>query len=196
MRGRLSRSAIAEAALDAVRVKGIERLSLRQVAAALDVVPSALYGHIADRDDLYRAIAEAAYDRLARRMAEAAASEIDAVDRLRAIVQAYYRFACDDPIRFRVMTRFRPQLGHEWSEDRLEAGTQAFNVAADAVRAAVLAGRLRPVDPHMATLAILATARGTTTYTLDEDAPLDDATEELALAVLDIVIDGLALRDR
>jgi len=196
MRPRLSRAAIAEAALEAARTSGIERVSVRQVASALDVVPSALYGHIADRDDLYRAIAEAAYDRLASRMSDAAASENDTVERLRAIVRAYYRFACEDPIRFRVMTRFRPQFGLEWSEDRVLAGTQAFNVVAGAVQAAMDAGQVRPVDAHMATLAVLATARGATTFTLDADAPEEDTSEQLALAVLDIVIDGLVLRDR
>jgi len=158
MRGRLSRSIVADAALEAARANGIERLSLRHVATSLGVVPSALYGHVADRDDLYRAIAQAAYGRLAAAMAAAAAAETDVVERVRTVVRAYFVFGSEDPTRFRIMTRFRPQLVPGWSDDQISAGNAAYEIVAHAVRDAIAAARFKAVDPDLTALAKIGRA--------------------------------------
>ncbi|MET8409579.1 TetR/AcrR family transcriptional regulator [Streptomyces sp. NPDC005195] len=48
----LSRERIAEAALTVLDRQGLDRLSMRQVAAELDVTVSALYAHVSSKDDL------------------------------------------------------------------------------------------------------------------------------------------------
>ena len=133
MRKGLSREVVAEAALAVAHEESLERISIRQVAAHLGVVPSALYGHIEDRFDIYRAMAEVAYTRLAHTMALAAHDEPDPVERLRTILRTYYRFAAQDRLQFRVLTRFRPQFSNEWSSDQLPAGSSALEIITDAV---------------------------------------------------------------
>ena len=194
MRGRLSRSIVADAALEAARTNGIERVTLRHVAASLGVVPTALYGHVADRDDLYRAIAQAAYGRLAAAMSQAATGEDDPVERVRKIVRAYCVFGSEDRVRFRIMTRFRPQLTPTWTDDQLPAGNAAYEVVASAVSDAIQSGRFINVDAGLAALAMLATARGTTTFALVDDEDRGD-DPEVAFAVLDTVIDAFAQRE-
>lgn len=48
----LTRAAIVQAALDVADADGLDAVSIRRVAAALDVRPMSLYSHIASKDDL------------------------------------------------------------------------------------------------------------------------------------------------
>jgi AcrR family transcriptional regulator len=53
----LDRHKIAAAALDLVRSDGSRRLTMRRIAAALDVDPAALYWHFADKEELLAEVA-------------------------------------------------------------------------------------------------------------------------------------------
>jgi AcrR family transcriptional regulator len=56
----LSRDAIVAAALEIARTEGIEALSMRRVAQALDTGAASLYVYVADRDELYDLLFDAA----------------------------------------------------------------------------------------------------------------------------------------
>jgi len=55
----LSRLEIVDAALAHARAGDLEQLSLRRLAAELDVSPMALYRHVRDKDDILEAVADA-----------------------------------------------------------------------------------------------------------------------------------------
>jgi AcrR family transcriptional regulator len=56
----LSREAIVAAALQIAREEGVEALSMRRVAQALDTGPASLYVYVADRDELHELLFDAA----------------------------------------------------------------------------------------------------------------------------------------
>jgi AcrR family transcriptional regulator len=56
----LSRDAIVAAALDIARAEGVEALSMRRLAQALDTGPASLYVYVADRDELHALLFDAA----------------------------------------------------------------------------------------------------------------------------------------
>jgi AcrR family transcriptional regulator len=56
----LSRDAIVAAALEIARGEGVEALSMRRVAQALDTGPASLYVYVADRDELQQLVFDAA----------------------------------------------------------------------------------------------------------------------------------------
>jgi AcrR family transcriptional regulator len=56
----LSRDAIVAAALEIARTEGVEALSMRRVAQALDTGPASLYVYVADRDELHALLFDAA----------------------------------------------------------------------------------------------------------------------------------------
>ncbi len=87
---------LAEAALEA---QGHETLSLRDLAAAAQVAPSAPYRHFASRDDLLEALAAAGFERLVARYREAAVQ----ADPVRAVCEAYVAFSRAHPQLFRLM---------------------------------------------------------------------------------------------
>src|SRR3954468_17491594 len=56
----LSRDAIVAAALEIARTEGVEAVSMRRVAQALDTGPASLYVYVADRDELHALLFDAA----------------------------------------------------------------------------------------------------------------------------------------
>ena len=56
----LSREAIVDAALAIVREEGIDALTMRRLAQALDTGPASLYVYVANRDELWDLLFDAA----------------------------------------------------------------------------------------------------------------------------------------
>src|SRR3954452_25169642 len=56
----LSRDAIVASALEIARTEGVEALSMRRVAQALDTGPASLYVYVADRRELQELVFDAA----------------------------------------------------------------------------------------------------------------------------------------
>jgi AcrR family transcriptional regulator len=56
----LSREAIVDAALQIAREEGVEALSMRRLAQALDTGPASLYVYVSDRDELHELLFDAA----------------------------------------------------------------------------------------------------------------------------------------
>jgi len=54
----LTRGVIVAAALELMDLHGVDRFSMRKLAASLEVSPQALYWHFKDKDDLSRAVVE------------------------------------------------------------------------------------------------------------------------------------------
>jgi AcrR family transcriptional regulator len=113
--GRVARTyhhgALAEAmvdqALTEVRLRGADQVSLRGIAHALDVSPSAAYNHFAQKDDLLRAVGAcglAALDeRMARVLAAHPALTAEAARaRFVGLGRAYVAFALDETHLFQL----------------------------------------------------------------------------------------------
>lgn len=99
--------AMVEQGLASVRAQGADQVSLRSIAHALDVSPSAAYNHFADKDDLLRAVGACGLAALDERMARVlAAHPADTDDAARArfsgLGRAYLAFAIDETHLFQL----------------------------------------------------------------------------------------------
>ncbi|MCU0311452.1 MAG: WHG domain-containing protein [Acidimicrobiales bacterium] len=93
----LDRAAVVDAAVALVDDAGrVDAVRLHQVADRLGVRTQSLYAHVDGLDDLRRAVAVVALDRLAGSLAEAAAGR-SGPDALAGIVRAYAGFALAHP---------------------------------------------------------------------------------------------------
>jgi AcrR family transcriptional regulator len=100
--------AMVDEALAAVRQHGADQVSLRAIAQALDVSPSAAYNHFADKDALLSAVGECGLAALDERMARVLAahpgdSDEAARARFAGLGRAYIAFAIDEPNLFRLV---------------------------------------------------------------------------------------------
>lgn len=128
------RNALMKAARAALDRDGHQKLSLRALAAQLEVSATAPQAHFANKQALFVALATEGFEELRLRLerCEADAQE-DAVDAFSALGGAYIAFAADRPGAFRLM--FGQDLDLD-SDDRLsDAAVAAYDVLRKTVRA-------------------------------------------------------------
>lgn len=141
----LSETAITEHALALVDADGVEGLSMRRLATALDVSPMALYSYFTDRDALLEAVAQLLYARIEPPHAEGSPRQI-----LRELMHAVRDVLLRHPKALPLMGRFPPRT--------LEA--LAF---VDAGYRALLDAGVAPLDTARAYRALAAYSLGTAT---------------------------------
>ena len=99
--------AMVDRALANVREHGADQVSLRSIASALEVSPSAAYNHFADKDDLLRAVGACGLAALDARMAQALIANPGNTKkavraRFEALGRAYLAFAIEETHLFQL----------------------------------------------------------------------------------------------
>jgi AcrR family transcriptional regulator len=185
--------------LDAARVillsEGVEALTMRKVADAIEYSPGTIYLHFAGRDDLVMAICRQAFERLLAAFAPAA-SITDPYERLFAIGRFYVEFALANPEAYRLMfmvdSKFSNGLMTAGSEEGPDPGDQAYAVLRDTVSELIGSGRFRAVDPDAAAQVLWMGVHGIASLKLnmsgyDRLAP----TDELVDLMQDVYVHGM-----
>jgi AcrR family transcriptional regulator len=123
-----------------------EDVSIRAVAKAAGVSPTAAYRHFADRDDLIVAACGANFEHFAEYLVERFTPVEDPFERLLATGEAYLDFAMEDPGRYRVL--FSNPVTQSIGADKwpdIMAGDTAFAQLVALVQACLDAGA-QPLD--------------------------------------------------
>jgi AcrR family transcriptional regulator len=111
------REALIEQAITSVNAVGADHVSLRAVAAAVGVSPSAAYHHFADKEALIEAVRERGFldlDSFILAQVSTDTGQSNPIELLRHSAKAYISYAVDHPHLFQVMfsgiqTRRRPE---------------------------------------------------------------------------------------
>src|SRR5271163_1039847 len=90
------RAKIMNAARDLFAAEGIEAVSMRKIAEAVEYSPTVIYQHFADKESLLREICRADFATLAEAMAQIAGMA-DPIERIRQIGMAYGKFGVAYP---------------------------------------------------------------------------------------------------
>jgi len=140
------REKIMNAARELFAQQGIEAVSMRKVAEAVEYSTAIIYSHFADKQALLREICLADFAALAETFVHLA-GVADPMDRIREIGLAYARFGLDHPNQYRLMfmTPHEPVL----SKDDLQAvgkgnpDQDGYAFLRATVQEAIASGRLR-----------------------------------------------------
>lgn len=153
--------AILDAAERLFLTRGFQATTVEQLAEEADVAVGSLYGHFGGKEGVYAALIDRALELDARYCDEGWASGSDPVGRLLGIAEGYLRFAREHPGHFRLF-RFPPAGGPSTGPAAVAARRVAERVGSEvdrmagALRAAVSAGTVRPVDPERAAVFLWA----------------------------------------
>jgi AcrR family transcriptional regulator len=174
------RRTLLQASVALILEKGLDELSLREVARRAGVSPAAPYHHFATRQELLAALALDGFGMLTERMRAArdAASAVPR-ERLCAIGEAYIRFAVEHPAHFRLM--FRHSLVPFEALPADGASRDAFVVLLDAV-SEVLADENVAQHVERRGLVLLAWSAVHGAAELVLDGPLANGIDELDVA--------------
>jgi len=169
-----------------------EVLSLRAVARAAGVAPTAVYLHFQGRDDLISATVERQFQELSsfRDSAEDTAARAGGGpwERLQARTVAYVRWALQNPGAYRVLYGGKaiPRLS---SRESLELGQRMLDRTDELVQELTDAQLARPtVSPSHAGLLIWATCHGIVSLRIDKDTIDWPDAETLALEALESTV--------
>ena len=185
----LDRESIIAAARTAIAKEGLERFSLRRLAADLGVTAPALYAHVRGKEELIGAVAEDEFRRFVERLADV--GEGDPLERIRAGCRAYVDHARENPELFKLMFRFRPVITSSPRGDEFAAATRSFQRGSAAVEDAIAAGLLKTDDPLLASLTIWTATHGLVALILSGADLGAQQEEQLFESLMHVVLTGL-----
>lgn len=158
------RAQILAVARDLFVAEGIDRTSLRRIADAAGITPTAIYDHFTDKEALLTAIAEEFFAGLIEAMDIQPIPGGDPLHMLRQLMVNYVRYGLAHPNEYRLvfmtsLSRFAPMLGHRGkptlggeapcaiSQKSVKA-MQSFGILQAGIERLAAAGIVRADDPE------------------------------------------------
>ncbi len=139
------RRALIQAALQLIAERGVEALTLREVAQQVGVSRMAPYRHFADKAALLAAVAEEGFRALKAQLLQAA-GHLEPVERLQAIGVAYVDYAVTHAAHYRVM--FGTGRADPQSFPALfQVAAETFDVLVQTLVAGQQNGTIRATEP-------------------------------------------------
>jgi len=114
------RSAVLDAARELFVARGVDAVTMREIAKKVGYSPTALYLHFADKEDLLKALCATDFLALADGM-NAIMKITDPVERLNVMGQAYAEFALSHPNHYRLLF-MTPQIPCDAMDGGIEKG--------------------------------------------------------------------------
>jgi AcrR family transcriptional regulator len=154
--------------LDAARVlfaaEGIEAVSMRKIADAVEYSPTVIYQYFTDKDTLLHEICMEDFEALARSFVEIA-NVADPIKRIEQIGLAYGRFGIEHPNHYRLMF-MTPFHGKRLDDQEMckkgNPDEDGYAFLRQAVMEAIAAGRFRSglTDPDLISQVLWAVVHG------------------------------------
>jgi AcrR family transcriptional regulator len=142
--GHLRRGEILAAAERIFIAEGYSGATIRKIADAVGVSSTALYMHFRDKDQILMEISNDAIERLLELNTEIAAQPIDPVSRVRVMLEAYMKFALDNPNTYQlVFCSTGEHVSAEKAADVMALGDRCFEKFSEPVHQIAAQGRLR-----------------------------------------------------
>jgi AcrR family transcriptional regulator len=153
------RAALLAQAERIVRERGVQELSLRELAREVGVSHGAPRRHFPDRQALLDALAEDGFARLGTELRGAIDGAGDEFQvRLQATASAYVHFATRDAALLALM--FASKHGEQQSEAFHEAADRAFSVMLELIEQGQAEAAIEPGEPERVGMVLFATIQG------------------------------------
>lgn len=134
------KDALIDEAFSIIEERGVEHLSLREVARRLGVSHQAPYKHFPSRDHILAAVVARCFSDFAAHL-EARSVSADPFEDLGQMGLAYLEFARSNPLQYRLMFNTALPVGAEHTQ-MLDRGQYAFSILRDRL------GSMQLRDPH------------------------------------------------
>jgi len=190
--GHLRRAEILAAAERIFVECGYEGATIRRIADDVGVSSTALYMHFRDKSEILVEICSETFSRMITANAELAARDMDPVERVRAMLEAYVRFGFEYPNAYQLV--FCP-IPADIPQDKLSTltalGKQCFELFIGAVARIRDSGRLRTPDVDAAAQVLWAAPHGLVSLMISQTTFEWAERDALERLMLDAVFSGL-----
>ncbi len=192
--GHLRRAEILHAAEGIFLTEGYEGATIRKIADAVGVSSTALYMHFPDKAAILLEICEGAIARQLAANTEIAARPTDPATRVRLMMQAYMRFALENPNAYLLVYCTPPSdVLADKVDELVEMGARSYAAFESVVGEIAAAGRLRTGTVNSAAQALWATCHGVVSLLIAKPAFEWAPTEDLMAVAVDGVFHGLVI---
>jgi AcrR family transcriptional regulator len=186
--GHLRRAEILSAAERIFIAQGYEGATIRKIADEVGVSSTALYMHFHDKDQILLEICDRAMSELLAINLRISTRPGDPVARVRDMLEAYMRFALDNPNAYRLMFCAASMANSPRRRDAtLQLGDRCFEKFSGVVGEIAAHGRLRTGDVQTVTQTLWAACHGLISLRIAkpdfEWSPVD--------AAMDVMLEGL-----
>lgn len=140
--------------------QGFEKTSIRNIAERIEYSPATIYLYFKDKTELFFAIQEVGFSKLMRYF-EVIHQFSHPIEKLRAMADAYLKFALENPAFYDlmfIMTAPMDQVKRD--DDKWACGETAYQVLVDVLSECVSQKLIRFNDPNVASLAMWSFVHG------------------------------------
>jgi AcrR family transcriptional regulator len=184
------RSRIAQVAQELFASEGIEGISMRKLAHRAGVTATAIYRHFRDKDEILDALISVGLAALSDYLAPALKAK-DPERRLRELIDAYLRFAIEQPKYFD-LAFLVPSPSTRMSEELERHNRATFKLAIEQVAACMERGIFQPGDPIETAVFLWSTAHGLVTlFRMNRFGPDSQQFSALYRSTIERAIQGL-----
>lgn len=183
------RTALLDRAEQTVRDKGVEALSLRELARDIGVSHAAPSRHFKDKQALLDALAQAGFERLSGALERANAVEGGIRERMHATARAYVDFAVEDAALLELMYARKHEAGA--SPELVSSAFRLGDPLLELIRDAQEAGEIRQGPVEVVALALFASIHGYAALSVSGILPPDWAVRNGLDEIVETVTRGL-----
>jgi len=190
--GHMRRGEILQAAERIFIAEGYQGATIRKIADEVGVSSTALYMHFRDKDEILLEICDGAIESLLSINVEISAQPIDAVARVRLMLDAYMMFALENPNAYQLVFCGPAGVLSEVKQQQTQAlGDRCYDRFVSVVREIGASGRLRTGTVDSAAQSMWAACHGLVALLLTKSTFAWAPTEELRKVMLDGLLHGL-----
>ena len=193
MRATGVKARVERAAVDLFAARGVDGVSIADIAGAAGVSQGALYRHYPSKDELAAALFKLAYRRTGEELAAIGAAQRDFTARIGAMIEHFCVLYDRDPALFRFMLIAQ----HELLPGIDDAGTTPVAAIEKAIADAAATGEIAAIDVALATAAIMGIVLQTAVFHLygritGPLAPRAPSLTRAAIAAVAGLVSGIA----
>jgi AcrR family transcriptional regulator len=139
---------------------GYEKTSLRSLAERIEYSPATIYLYFKDKDELFYAMHERAFDKFYGTLAQAH-TLANPWERLAKMADLYIGFAAQNPEFYHLMLVMEhPVLDNVCEPVDWDCGFRTFNLLKSTVQQCIAEGYMKPMDVDVAAISIFAFMHG------------------------------------
>lgn len=185
--GHLRRAEILEAAERIFVAEGYEGATIRKIADEVGVSSTALYMHFQDKGCILLEICEATIKQLLERNTELSALPLDAVTRVKMMLDAYMRWGFEHSNAYQLVFSGGRPVSSVWHEGTADLGDRCYQIFSGVVREIAATGRLRTGNADSAAQALWGACHGVVHLVINREN-FDWATQD---ELIEVTLDGL-----
>lgn len=190
--GHLRRGEILAAAEKIFIAEGYAGATIRKIADAVGVSSTALYMHFRDKDQILLEISDGAIGRLLSLNTEVNGQPIDPVSRVRLMLEAYMRFALENPNTYQLVFCGSTQtISLDKQAATLALGDRCFEAFSQPFHEIAAMGRLRYGTGQSAAEVLWSGCHGLVSLLITKTTREWSPAEDLMAVMLDGLLHGL-----